>query len=606
MSEPIPLDPDVTTWKKDDVFKPTSTHSNEDRRYRLIDLVGTGASSLVWLAEELQPDGTVRRKVALKVLRPDAGREFSQALVDEHTVMRNLWKAMRKQGIENPFIPEVYDFSLPDAKSHFISMELLTASDLDGLVGRKTQLDGYIQTAMDDGGRFSASFDILRERLSAEGHQELLPLGKKIEHALEQVRVDLQELEKGILSLPVTETLNEEELITAMIQAAQVVQCLNEECKYSFKDFQLKNLIYDRTAKQLKIMDWNVLSAYNKVSPEADIFKLASGIFNLISRNPLKEPTDRETLYQTGGHVWLDGISQPVRQVCERSLVKHQQGFSKAYEWEAQPGLQPVSSVPAFGNALEMTRRYLEASVQELIRLGETCIKKGLLDDAAGLVEIAGAKVETVPAEIRRNLETDLARIRKEILSGRSMAEDLIKNAQDWMRTKDRKNAGEAIQKAMKANPHSLEIRRWDALIRAVRDIPYDEFCAIWETGRIQSGMADLLTHNWRRAKEFFSGVHQLADSLLVDAELNAGLSQLRRAYVIFSRSGNVAAAGEFLQSYRQFHELNIRHKLDYADLILQQWPDLSEWQDRAQRFIEEEMERNEARAAVKKLSEQL
>jgi eukaryotic-like serine/threonine-protein kinase len=92
-------------------------------RYRLEAMLAQGGMSEVWLAW----DGTLRRKVALKLLR-------SMDDLDEEDVQRFEREALASSKLSDPHTIRIFDFGSSDDGIYYIAMELLNGADLAELV----------------------------------------------------------------------------------------------------------------------------------------------------------------------------------------------------------------------------------------------------------------------------------------------------------------------------------------------------------------------------------------------------------------------------------------------------------------------------------------
>ncbi|MEM6997191.1 MAG: protein kinase, partial [Myxococcota bacterium] len=101
-------------------------------RYRLERRIGRGGMGEVWLAWHDQ----LRRKVALKILRPDAG-------TDPGSVARFEREVMATAALAHPNTVRIFDHGVTDDGLWYYAMELLEGEDLHRLVAR----DGEIEPA---------------------------------------------------------------------------------------------------------------------------------------------------------------------------------------------------------------------------------------------------------------------------------------------------------------------------------------------------------------------------------------------------------------------------------------------------------------------------
>jgi len=97
-------------------------------RYRLLGAIGTGASATVHLAD----DGTLRRRVAVKVLHPGLA-------ADEGFLRRFRAEAQSAAALSHPNIMAVYDWG-EDGTTPYLVLELLSGGSLRGILDRGHRL----------------------------------------------------------------------------------------------------------------------------------------------------------------------------------------------------------------------------------------------------------------------------------------------------------------------------------------------------------------------------------------------------------------------------------------------------------------------------------
>jgi beta-lactam-binding protein with PASTA domain/tRNA A-37 threonylcarbamoyl transferase component Bud32 len=97
-------------------------------RYRLLGPIGTGASATVHLAD----DGTLRRRVAVKVLHPGLA-------ADEAFLRRFRTEAQSAAALSHPNIMAVYDWGEDDTTPYLV-LELLSGGSLRGILDRGHRL----------------------------------------------------------------------------------------------------------------------------------------------------------------------------------------------------------------------------------------------------------------------------------------------------------------------------------------------------------------------------------------------------------------------------------------------------------------------------------
>ncbi len=101
-----------------------------DGRYRLVRRLGRGGFGDVWRAEELLPDATPLREVALKLLRGSGGQDWSA----EARIIASL---------RHPALVTIYAagiLAVPQGQIPFVAMELLLGENLNAFVARKERM----------------------------------------------------------------------------------------------------------------------------------------------------------------------------------------------------------------------------------------------------------------------------------------------------------------------------------------------------------------------------------------------------------------------------------------------------------------------------------
>lgn len=583
------VDTDVSTWREGEIF--TSGRDNVNQ-YRLENLLGGGLTSLVWKASQMDADGQVIRSVALKVLRTDIGPEILAAFSTELEVLRTLWEAARERGIKNPPIPQVFDFSKSDAVVRYIAMELVEGKPATDLLGRQSNLPMKLAEVQAKTVGYLSNLQQLREAIYNEPDitAEIRAIGDGVITSLENITDKMAELEALFASLPETSGLTETEIIKIGLHCSIIFQILHEIVKRSYKDFQLKNIYYDRSSTQVKILDWNVVSEHGRVDAKSDILKLAFGLFYLLTNVSLETEESPERLYALGGLGWTDQTSQAVQMVLERVLVRYNRApFSQAYQWPTQKiqALQPLSQCQAFGNALQTVLDYQEASLLDLLFLGQECMLKELTQDAFAVAQIALRRLESEPPSSSK-INEDLQNLMGKILESLQLPQKKLAYAQEMLRASDREKARQAIVDASQADPENITIKRWLVLINNLSKFKFDDFQIIWKTSNLQEGMVALAEQRWSKAREIFKAFSESQPELYADVELNIDLERLSSLFGIMLSSGNLETIAEFLKQLEELDNRIANHQPPYQELVLRKWPDRNDWRNRAQTFYQQ------------------
>lgn len=591
------LDPE--TWVVGEM-KELTTKGGPNIKYNIKNKIGSGASSVVFLAEELTDKGELRRDVILKVLKRGVSDIFFEGLAIEESVLRDVYDSLRKHGVENPYIVKFYNSSPKTAEIHYIAMELARGKDIAALVGQRQNVLPQIQ-------ELHISIEKVQYQVQefAGNINENSPVNEIIEDIksqFEAVQNRVQELQKQTLAGLSRTGMEEIEILDVFVQASKVTQCLNEDAGRSFRDFQLKNFYYDQHSRQLKIIDWNVVTDNKGLNPRKDVFFIANSLFYLFSRVSLEQPVNPALFTRMAGEGWFVGASLALQLAVERVLTEQQDqsAYAKVYDWSAksEDSLQPVSTMEAFGNALEMIIRYHKLEPGELITTAEKFAKEGKLRDAKAVLQVVDVKISS-GISLVHSAERKMKEIRSEMQGGQYSLMDavsLIKSALNSM------NRDEAVQKAQNAiaeQPDSLTVRRWHVVVSVLKDKPRGDLKALWEGGQIQNAMLALDNHLWDRAAEGFKDALGSDNLLVLDARFNKSVEKLAHIFSMVANDRNEYSIQAFLQAYEAVDADVKSGALSYSNLILAEW---SQWQFWRSRVEQLRMERNELEQLYSKI----
>jgi serine/threonine-protein kinase len=106
-------------------------------RYRLIRMLGSGASGTVWAAK----NELIDREVALKILHPDVA-------ADAVSLQRFFNEAKASGRVRSPSIAEILDLGQAEDGSPFLVFELLHGEGLDQWIARERMLDPVLVTEL--------------------------------------------------------------------------------------------------------------------------------------------------------------------------------------------------------------------------------------------------------------------------------------------------------------------------------------------------------------------------------------------------------------------------------------------------------------------------
>ncbi|MDI3286496.1 serine/threonine-protein kinase [Polyangium sp. 15x6] len=104
-------------------------------RYRLVRMLGSGASGTVWAAK----NELIDREVALKILHPDVA-------ADAVSLQRFFNEAKASGRVRSPSIVEILDLGQAEDGSPFLVFELLHGEGLDAWIARERMLDPAMLT----------------------------------------------------------------------------------------------------------------------------------------------------------------------------------------------------------------------------------------------------------------------------------------------------------------------------------------------------------------------------------------------------------------------------------------------------------------------------
>ena len=146
-------------------------------RYRIVEKLGRGGMASVWLAE--REDGLIRRRVALKLLRP--GRASEDLLARFHAERRIL------SSLEHPNIARLYDGGSADDGRPFLALEFVEGRPIDAYCdGRRCTVEERLRLFVDVGrsvqfahGRLVVHRDIKPSNIlvDEDGRPKLLDFG---------------------------------------------------------------------------------------------------------------------------------------------------------------------------------------------------------------------------------------------------------------------------------------------------------------------------------------------------------------------------------------------------------------------------------------------
>jgi hypothetical protein len=396
--------------------------------------------------------------------------------------------------------------------------------------------------------------------------------------------------------------LGEEEALLIGAQTCRVLQLLHDNDR-SYKDFQLRNVRWDRQTPHIKIIDWNVVTREGEVNIEKDLARLASYLFWLRTRVRAAEigasPRD---LARLGGRVWSEGTSLACRLVLERALHPDpRKRYLRAHNLPLKNGLKPLSAMQTLGEALYQVLQWHKTDTGFLISLANSCLQQKLNDDALAAVEFGRRHLAQVPADLRSSLASSLNQIEQQAIAG--CGRDALERGRRWLDARDVAKAAEAFEQAVSEATHDLEAHRWQALGSSLHSLQLEEFDRLWATKSLQKGMQALSDEEWEKAVHTFQDSHLDLAALRTDAEINRSMAQAKRLWQDLNQNDDLNIAEQLLKTLDEIATLiaQSRPKLPYLGLILQRWPDLKWWHIQAETKLSN---LREARKAVREAFE--
>jgi len=602
--------PDPSTWHNDQVLltQSVSGMGGGERKYRLDRILGGGVTSVVWKATQLDESGASQRVVALKVLRPDVGQQYVDGLYNEQSILRLLWQNLKDQGVENPAIPEVYDFSPTGTKIRYIAMEFVSGVPAADLVGYQSRLPARVRTVRQQADEFIPMFETLLSDVYAEPDvdEKIKKLAIEIKGMGEKINESLTSIIALIENMPDSPMLlSEKDIVTIGLLTAQVFQVLEDELKRSYLDFQLKNIYFDVQNQQLKILDWNVVSQTGAVDILADIFRLASGLFFLLTKVEMEKPCKLDDIRKFGGLSWSDHVSQAVRMVLERGLVGNpEKPYTKVYDWNKPENWEmlPLSASQTIGNAFETILFYWKTDLLRLQILIQTHLQNGLLDDATAVLQIAQKRLVSENQVDASKYADKFEKLKGDIDQLVRTPYEKLERAKDWLGGNDRERARQAIEIAYQGAPHDLMICRWKVLIDELAGLKINKFTLVWQNGNLQDGMQALAEKRWLKAQEKLGMFEGLTKYLVADAKLNQMFEAINHSYQAFNLN-NETTYENFKEQFRQLSDIISTSQLTYKDLVLHSWPEYEEWRMYVKEYDEKQAPLRETRQKSKEVT---
>lgn len=664
-------------WKPDTEITLTST--GKEKRYQLKQRLGAGKTSVVWLAEEGQENRAgeesafsgeshaeqrqetqENKEVVLKVLHTATEQQWRDAFEDEIQVLRDL----AENGL--PAVPALYDVSKEGDSPAFMAMEYVDYPPAEDLARPEYWLNETVQEITKASDWLSYQVQLLQERISklpdvkqmqpdlADLNTDTLttisnlPDVKQMQGDLSQVPTQAQ-LIKGTLQKLDAATkqwdeahkgLSELEVVQIGCQVCEVLQKLHVLGR-GYKDFQLKNIRWNRPARKVKIIDWNVVTKTGSIDINRntgldlihnDLTILAQNLFYLrtLVLPPPKASVD--ILRHYGGEVWRRS-SDLFQMVLEKALHPEEQ---KRFQW----AYRSEDDNESLGVSLRKVSIWLELQATALVEEAEKLEPKD--EWVLALCQLAEDKLGQHDIPEQSDTKDRIKTLREQVRQGapdlRSI-ENLVK-ATSY-------NDALAVLNGIDEASLSLMQRRWKHALQGwvlvKNPVEFDKYKA---SSYLIQGMQALEIKNWTEAREAFEELGRafgesvdFPKRLQIDAEVGAKLQQVEwewaRLQEILPRySGQISLkepAGKILSLLDNIdRKLGIADQTGisagsnesglgngsltdsaqhpYADAIWSDWPQSGIWRETAQKVVNDAdqnmAEANQVAAEVQDKSE--
>jgi hypothetical protein len=256
--------------------------------------------------------------------------------------------------------------------------------------------------------------------------------------------------------------------------------------------------------------------------------------------------------------------------------------YASAYCLPLVDELRPLSDVQSMGQALHQVAQWHSANPGAIVTFANECKERGLWSEVLALVELGRKNIHGAPSGLVGTFEGALTDIEREALQ--SCGRDAFELGQRWLDSKDTSKALRAFRRARDRAPDDLEVRRWLALTHGLKDLRVDRFRSIWDAGRLGEGMQDMAYERWDQALSIFRDSQLDLQALVADAEIHRSLARAKDLWGEASNSDDPDVVQQLLEVLEQIEDsmAGSRSVLPYLDLILQAWPDLAQWHQRA------------------------
>lgn len=624
---------------KTDNIVALKTEKNGDKKYLLRKYLGGGATSSVWLVHEVDDEGNSVLQtnhqakpfydMALKVLHLGQEERWRKEFEDELQIMKSLWEAEEALGDGKHVIPELYDFSPIGAPSSFLLMEYVPYPSVESLVqpylNLQHDVDELYAQEQDVAERLRRLVATLRnagvwdedsagvaEKNLGENGEPLLPrtLRSKLQAALDELAQRKQ--------------LSDQDIIEIGLGVCRALQLLHHKYR-AYKDFQLTNVRWDEKNKQVKIIDWNVVTEANSVDlargwgrdlVQRDIFRLASALFWLrtLANVPAAGLSPQE-LAQLGGAAWHDGTKLPLRLVLEKALsIDPQQRYQEAFTFSEPETTRSITEMHSLGAALQRIQEWYQLRFGQLMAQAEQYQNQRLWSDAWAVLDLAQSAIVAVPAQAKQGVAQRLAEkiehIRKEISGERPNYEIGLR----LLRSGDLGGAQRHLSQAVSEQPNDTMARRWLVIANMIAEqsLKLERQGLLWKNDHLAKCLVALEEERWASAEQLLADLQKDLPEIdwgVLGAELEMGrrMTALRRQWHTVEALWHEGMLDDprihsFLASVKQIKETDLHAAHPYLHgLLPRKWPEWQQWQKLT---VGLEQEQNTFQEYIRKLKE--
>lgn len=588
-------------------------------RYRLKRFLGGGATSVVWLADEL--DSPIPRSVAIKTLRPETESQWRNAFEDEIEVLRTLTRAElnRNDGIRA--VPELYAVSAKEKSPAFLVMEYVPYPSVVELALPPHNLPRRLADVDQTWKNLNNYMrGILTDLMGVVGGdqgltQEMSAIAGQMRESRTKFEALVRDIDRWFAE---HKGLDEADVAFVGAQVCRVLQLLHRSGR-GYKDFQLQNVRCIRSDSDgrlegIKIIDWNVVTAAGQIDLDKgigmelvlrDLTRLASYLFWLCTfvRGP-EEGASPRRLARLGGAAWTERTSLALRMILERALASNPDDrYPLAYDFNESEGEELLSprQMRSLGAALATVERWHRAQVGELVALAGKYKDQGMLLESLALVELARQRLDQEPEDFRAVFAHTLDRLDEEI--GDQRARPAFEQGQRLLGACNAASAAQAFAEAIREAPDDLEAHRWLTVARSLQALPFAELRTLWESQQLQVALDNLRDGRWDEARTALRSVvekyPQLELSALSwDVDFGQALTEIEQQWEALqayrhgqSRPGEIsqAEARKLVDAFARADQLWAdRGKNPYSGLFEQRWREMDFWRKQAEAQLQQ------------------